>query len=69
MRPPDVYLSNTFVPCMYRQMFGGYLLQEGGTLAVTNSHFYVMRPGVLFREVYTVGGQILVLGGSGACVS
>ena len=24
----------------------------------------MFRPGVLFREVYTVGGQILVLGGS-----
>lgn len=81
-----------------KQLIGGYLLQEGGTLTVyvaclvcmyvlasqsanpllllttlqnqsptrnrTNSHCWVFRPGVLFREVYTVGGQILVLGGA-----
>ena len=31
---------------------------------MTDSHFYVTRPGVLFREVYTVGGQVLVLAGN-----
>jgi len=31
---------------------------------VTDSHFYVTRPGVLFREVYTVGGQVLIFAGN-----
>ncbi len=39
---------------------------EAGTLTVTDCHFYVTRPGVLFREVYTVGGSVLILGGNGA---
>lgn len=45
------------------RLLGGYVLQEEGTLALTDCHFYVTRPGVLFREVYTIGGQVLVLGG------
>jgi len=45
------------------RLLGGYVLQEEGTLAMTDCHFYVTRPGVLFREVYTVGGQVLLLGG------
>jgi hypothetical protein len=44
---------------------GGHILQEAGTLMLTDCHFYITRPGVLFREVYTVGGQILVLAGNG----
>jgi len=43
---------------------GGYILQEEGTLVMTDVHIYVTRPGVLFREVYTVGGQVLLLAGN-----
>lgn len=33
--------------CMTKRL-GGYLLMEAGTLTVTDTHFYVTRPGTLF---------------------
>lgn len=38
------------------------------TQSRTDSHFYITRPGVLWREVWTIGGNVLVLGGSGTFV-
>lgn len=46
------------------RIYGGFLLLESGTLRVTDCHFLISRPGVLWREVYTVGGYVLVVAGT-----
>ncbi|EWM26817.1 Pectin lyase fold/virulence factor [Nannochloropsis gaditana] len=46
------------------RLYGGFLLLEAGTLRVRDCHMLLQRPGVLLREVYTVGGYILVVSGN-----
>jgi hypothetical protein len=32
----------------------------GGTVVISLCHFYVLQPGVALREIYVVGGDVLV---------
>lgn len=48
------------------RVFGGQLYIAGGIVTVTLCHFWVMQPGVLLREVYLMGAEILL--GAGVLV-
>jgi hypothetical protein len=45
------------------RIFGGQIFVTGGIVTITLSHFWVMQPGVLFREIYVIGADMLVVAG------
>lgn len=45
------------------RVFGGQIYNAGGILTITLSHFFVISTGVLVREIYVVGGDILQVTG------
>ncbi len=45
------------------RVFGGQIFNAGGIMTITLSHFWVLAPGVLLRELYIVGGDILMVAG------
>lgn len=45
------------------RVFGGQVFVTGGIVTITLSHFWVLQPGVLFREIYVVGADLLVVAG------
>ena len=45
------------------RVFGGQVFVTGGIVTITLSHFWVLQPGVLLREIYVVGADMLVVAG------
>ncbi|KAM3568465.1 hypothetical protein VYU27_009412 [Nannochloropsis oceanica] len=45
------------------RVFGGQIFNAGGIMTITLSHFWVLQPGVLLRELYVVGGDVLMVSG------
>jgi hypothetical protein len=45
------------------RVFGGQVFVVGGIVTITLSHFWVMQPGVLLREIYVIGADMLVVAG------
>ncbi len=45
------------------RVFGGQVFVTGGIVTITLSHFWVLQPGVLLREIYVIGADMLVLAG------
>jgi hypothetical protein len=45
------------------RVFGGQIYNAGGIMTITLSHFFVLSTGVLIRELYVVGGDILQVSG------
>jgi len=45
------------------RVFGGQICNSGGIITITLSHFWVLQPGVLLREIYMIGADELVVAG------
>jgi len=45
------------------RVFGGQIYNAGGIMTITLSHFWVLQPGVLLREIYVIGGDVLQISG------
>jgi len=45
------------------RVFGGQIFVTGGIVTITLSHFWVLQPGVLLREIYVIGADMLVVAG------
>ncbi len=45
------------------RVFGGQIFNVGGVVTITLSHFWVLQPGVLLREIYVIGADVLSVAG------
>jgi hypothetical protein len=45
------------------RVFGGQIFVTGGIVTITLSHFWVLQAGVLLREIYVIGADMLVVAG------
>lgn len=52
-------------PRMTTLLLGGGIFHEGGTLRLTGCVFYSVKPGIIWREKYFIGNEILILTGNG----
>jgi hypothetical protein len=45
------------------RVFGGQVCVMGGIATITLSHFWTMQPGVMLRELYVIGAEMLTVAG------
>ena len=45
------------------RVFGGQVCVMGGVATITLSHFWTMQPGVMLRELYVIGAEMLTVAG------
>ena len=63
--PPEGIPAFLIAPDISRavRIFGGQIFVMGGIVTITLSHFWVLQPGVLLREIYVIGADMLVVAG------
>ncbi len=45
------------------RVFGGQVCVMGGVVTITLSHFWTLQPGVMLRELYVIGAEMLTVAG------